>query len=32
MRGRVVVEEDGEYQAWLHDQKTFARMSAQASR
>lgn len=30
MRGRVVVDEEKDFQAWLQEQKTFARMSAQA--
>lgn len=30
MRGRVVVDEENDYQAWLQQQSTFARMSAQA--
>ena len=30
MRGKVVVEEEGEYQAWLRKQKTFAQLSARA--
>ena len=28
MRGKVVVEEEIEYQAWLRKQKTFAQLSA----
>jgi cytochrome c oxidase subunit II len=28
MRGKVVVEEESEYQAWLQKQKTFAQLSA----
>ena len=30
MRGKVVVENESDYQAWLQKQKTFARLSAQA--
>ncbi len=30
MRGRVVVEEESAYQAWVEEQSTFAEMSAQA--
>ena len=30
MRGKVVVEEESEYQAWLRKQKTFAQLSARA--
>ncbi len=30
MRGKVVVEEESAYQAWLQEQPTFAEMSAQA--
>ena len=30
MRGKVVVEEESEYQAWLEKQKTFAQLSARA--
>ena len=30
MRGKVIVEEDGDYQAWLQKQQTFAQLSAQA--
>ena len=30
MRGTVVVEEDGAYQAWLQEQQTFAQLSAEA--
>ena len=30
MRGKVVVEEEGAYQAWLDEQSTFAELSAQA--
>ncbi len=28
MRGEVVVQEEGDYQAWLDDQRTFARLAA----
>ena len=30
MRGKVVVQEESEYQAWLRKQKTFAQLSARA--
>jgi len=30
MRGKVVVQEESEYQAWLQKQKTFAQLSARA--
>jgi cytochrome c oxidase subunit 2 len=30
MRGKVVVDEESEYQAWLRKQKTFAQLSARA--
>jgi cytochrome c oxidase subunit 2 len=30
MRGRVVVDEERDYQAWLQQQRTFAQMLAQA--
>ena len=30
MRGEVVVQEEGAYQAWLEDQRTFARLAAAA--
>jgi cytochrome c oxidase subunit II len=30
MRGKVVVQEESEYQAWLQKQKTFAQLSAGA--
>jgi cytochrome c oxidase subunit 2 len=30
MRGKVMVEEEGAYQAWLAEQSTFAQLSAQA--
>ena len=30
MRGKVVVEKESDYQAWLQKQKTFAQLSAQA--
>jgi cytochrome c oxidase subunit 2 len=30
MRGKVVVQEESEYQAWLRKQKTFAQLSERA--
>jgi len=30
MRGRVVIEEEGDYRAWLDGQQTFAQSLAQA--
>ena len=32
MRGSVVVEEEGEYQAWLEKQQTFAELTGRRSR
>jgi cytochrome c oxidase subunit 2 len=31
MRGKVVVQEESEYQAWLRKQKTFAQLSERAT-
>jgi cytochrome c oxidase subunit 2 len=31
MRGIVVVDTETDYQAWLHEQKTFAQLSAKQS-